>query len=294
MYKVEFTDKQRALCKTIGEAAGVKVLRIINEPTAAAIAYGLHHRAQQSESGSLIIMVFDFGGGTLDVSLLGVESNVFETISVSGDEHLGGEDINHVLMNFFLNAVADFIIQQRNALQPQQPQHEEREVVVQQLKANNYRAQLLRDQVEKLKIELSQKEESELELDVTEFIDKTSSKKQIVFKRSLTRKELEDIGAEIFERVMVPVREVLEESGIAPSQVDEVVLVGGSTRIPKVRQLLADFFGKPPNSNVDPDQAVAMGTAIQVLNFCFSLFSANLCYFCYFCFIFFLGGYNNR
>jgi len=242
----------------MGAAANVNVLRIINEPTAAAIAYGLHHRAQQSETGSLLIMVFDFGGGTLDVSLLGVEGNVFETIAVSGDEHLGGEDINHALMEYLIDEVAAFIVQQQQSQQPQL----DKEEVKQRVKEDKYKVQVLRDQVERLKLELSEREESSLEVDVTEMMGDSMEKK--IYRRSLTRAELEEIGKEIFERVMMPVKEVLAESQIRPADVDEIVLVGGSTRIPKVRQLLTDFFGKPPNSDIDPDQAVAMGTAIQV------------------------------
>jgi len=241
----------------MGAAANVNVLRIINEPTAAAIAYGLHHRAQQSETGSLLIMVFDFGGGTLDVSLLGVEGNVFETIAVSGDEHLGGEDINHALMEYLIDEVAAFIVQQQQSQQPQL----DKEEVKQRVKEDKYKVQVLRDQVERLKLELSEREESSLEVDVTEMGD---SMETMIYRRSLTRAELEEIGKEIFERVMMPIKEVLAESQIRPADVDEIVLVGGSTRIPKVRQLLTEFFGKPPNSDIDPDQAVAMGTAIQV------------------------------
>lgn len=282
IHVVEFTEQQREACKQMGKRAGVEVLRIINEPTAAAIAYGLHQKAMSS-----VIMVFDFGGGTLDVSLLRLDANVFETIEVSGDDHLGGEDLNHCLMDHHVKKLAEFIMDERKKLVSRmvdQTNGEQQEGtpdehvllrnIIQQLKGNKVKMQLLRDNVERMKLELSEKDVTFMEMDVSEFVQEKEEQKQkqkqqapmptILFKTSLTRTEFETIGHDIFERVLIPVKEVLELSGMNKSEVDEVVLVGGSTRIPKVRDLLRHFFdGKQPNCQIDPDQAVAIGTALQ-------------------------------
>eukprot|EP01114_Cavostelium_apophysatum_P018998 TRINITY_DN5990_c0_g2_i2.p1 TRINITY_DN5990_c0_g2~~TRINITY_DN5990_c0_g2_i2.p1 ORF type:complete len:309 (-),score=65.03 TRINITY_DN5990_c0_g2_i2:13-810(-) len=227
---VEFNEKQRARTEQAATLAGLQVLRIIYEPTAAAMAYGLHMK-----KGVNTIVVFDFGGGTLDVSLLGIQNLMFEVLSKNGDKHLGGEDFNHNLIDHYLQ-----IIKKKYS---------------KDLSSDKESLQKLRNEVERAKIELSNVEETTLQFS---FADGSK------FKEQLTRAAFEEINKELFERMLVPVAKVLEEANLAASEVDEIVLVGGTTRVPKVRSALSAYLhGKELNCAINPDEAVAYGTAIQ-------------------------------
>jgi len=226
-----FNDAQRQATKDAGTIAGLNVLRILNEPTAAAIAYGL-----DKKGGEKNVLVFDLGGGTFDVSLLAIDNGVFEVQAASGDTHLGGEDfdnrvITHLLKLFARKTGADASRDQR-ALQT------------------------LRREVERAKRALSAQHQVRVE------IDRFHEGHDLV--ETLTRARFEELNADLFKKTLAPVKKVLADAGLNKDEVDEVVLVGGSTRIPKVQQLLKDFFnGKEPSKGVHPDEAVAHGAAVQ-------------------------------
>jgi len=226
---VEFNEKQRKATEEAGRLAGLEVLRTIYEPTAAAMAYGLHNKENVEK-----ILVYDFGGGTLDVSLLGVDSGIFRVLASKGDKHLGGEDFNHHVMEHFLRLF--------------------KEKYKQDIRDNRQAVQQLRKEVERAKLELSEAEEAKIIVELD----------GITLKETLSRKEFEQLNEDLFQRVIQPVSKVLETIGITPADVDEIVLVGGSTRIPRVREELIKLFnGKQLNCNINPDEAVAHGTAIQ-------------------------------
>jgi len=226
-----FNDAQRQATKDAGAISGLNVLRIINEPTAAAIAYGLGDTGKEKK-----ILVFDLGGGTFDVSLLTIEDGVFEVMATSGDTHLGGEDFDqrvmqHVLKQFKKTAGVDASTDKR-ALQK------------------------LRLEVERAKRTLSTVTQVSIELDGF-FQGKD-------LRQTLTRARFEELNADLFKKTLDPVKKVLEDAKLQKHEVDEIVLVGGSTRIPKVQQLLKDFFnGKELNRGINPDEAVAYGAAVQ-------------------------------
>jgi len=224
-----FNDAQRQATKDAGAIAGLNVVRIINEPTAAAIAYGLDKKAEKN------ILVYDLGGGTFDVSLLTIDNGVFEVLATSGDTHLGGEDFDQRVMQHFMKA-----FQKKHGKDM----------------SNDKRAmQKLRREVERTKRTLSSTHQARLEIEgLFEGID---------FSESLTRARFEEINSDLFKKTLTPVKQVLEDSGLKKSDIDEIVLVGGSTRIPKVQQLIKDFFNKEPNRGVNPDEAVAFGAAVQ-------------------------------
>lgn len=231
---VEFTAAQRDATVRAASFAGLKVLRILSEPTAAAMAYGLHNKEQVD-----YIVVFDFGGGTLDVSLLGVSGGMFTTYAIAGNKHLGGEDFSH---RFYQHALAIY---------------EERYGVT----LNDARAQQrLRTAVEVGKLELSIRSTTKISIEVD---DLNGMDGEQTFSFTMTRNDFETLAVDLFEKVLAPLKRVLSEADLQKEQVDEVVLVGGSTRIPRVRELLTDFFGKPPCSSIDPDEAVAVGVAMQ-------------------------------
>ncbi|KAJ4848636.1 70-kilodalton heat shock protein [Turnera subulata] len=229
-----FNDSQRQATKDAGAIAGLNVLRIINEPTAAAIAYGLDKKA--SRSGEHNVLIFDLGGGTFDVSLLTIEEGIFEVKATAGDTHLGGEDFDNRLVNHF---VAEFKRKHKKDI------------------SSNARAlRRLRTACERAKRTLSSTTQTTIEID--------SLYEGIDFYSTITRARFEELNMDLFRKCMEPVEKCLRDSKIDKSQVHEVVLVGGSTRIPKVQQLLQDFFnGKELCKSINPDEAVAYGAAVQ-------------------------------
>ncbi|CAK7336329.1 unnamed protein product [Dovyalis caffra] len=229
-----FNDSQRQATKDAGAIAGLNVLRIINEPTAAAIAYGLDKKA--SKSGEHNVLIFDLGGGTFDVSLLTIEEGIFEVKATAGDTHLGGEDFDNRLVNHF---VAEFKRKHKKDI------------------SNNARAlRRLRTACERAKRTLSSTTQTTIEID--------SLYEGIDFYSTITRARFEELNMDLFRRCMEPVEKCLRDAKIDKRQVHEIVLVGGSTRIPKVQQLLQDFFnGKELCKSINPDEAVAYGAAVQ-------------------------------
>src|SRR5512138_1723737 len=228
-----FNDSQRQATKDAGVIAGLDVLRIINEPTAAALAYGLDKKKNE------LIAVFDFGGGTFDISVLEVGDNVVEVKSTNGDTHLGGDNIDQRIMDFL---VAEFKKDQGI-----------------DLSRDPMAMQRLREAAEKAKIELSSVSETDINLP---FItaDQNGPKHMNI---KLTRARFEQMCEDLFARSMEPVKQALRDASLKPAEIDEVVLVGGSTRIPKVQQLVKEFFGKDRHQGVNPDEVVAVGAAIQ-------------------------------
>src|ERR1700744_5989211 len=229
-----FNDAQRQATKEAGEIAGLNVRRIINEPTAAALAYGLDKKHQDQK-----IAVFDLGGGTFDVSILELGEGVFEVKSTNGDTHLGGDDFDKVIMDW----LADEFKKDENV----------------DLRKDPMALQRLKEAAEKAKIELSSSSETEINLPYITAVDGVP--KHLV--KKLTRAKFEQLADSLFERCLKPCEQALKDSGISASQIDEVILVGGSTRIPKVQELVEKFFGKKPNKGVNPDEVVAIGAAIQ-------------------------------
>jgi len=227
-----FNDSQRQATKDAGSICGMNVLRIINEPTAAAIAYGL-----DKKGGEKNVLIFDLGGGTFDVSLLTIEEGIFEVKATAGDTHLGGEDFDNRLVEF---CCSDFKRKNRGK----------------DLQGNQRALRRLRTQCERAKRTLSSSTQATIEIDsLFEGID---------FSCTLSRARFEEMNMDYFRSCMGPVEKVLRDSGIDKKNVHEIVLVGGSTRIPKVQQLLQDFFnGKEPNRSINPDEAVAYGAAVQ-------------------------------
>merc|ERR1719451_215482 len=221
-----FNDAQRQATKDAGTIAGLEVLRIINEPTAAAIAYGLEKN----------ILVYDLGGGTFDVSLLTIDNGVFEVVATNGDTHLGGEDFDQRVMQHFIK-----IFQKKHS---------------KDMTKDKRAIQKLRREVEKTKRALSSTHQARIEIEALfDGVD---------FSETLTRARFEEINNDLFKNTLGPVKQVLEDSGLKKNQIDEIVLVGGSTRIPKIQQLIKDFFnGKEPNRGINPDEAVAYGAAVQ-------------------------------
>jgi molecular chaperone DnaK len=228
-----FNDTQRHATKDAGRIAGLNVLRIINEPTAAALAYGLDKKANET------IAVYDFGGGTFDISILEVGEGVVEVKATNGDTHLGGDDLDQRVMEWL---IAEF--KKAEGLD---------------LGKDRMALQRLKEAAEKAKIELSTVVETEINLP---FISADASgPKHLVLK--LTRAKFEQLVEDLLQKSMAPVAQALADAGLKPSQVDEVVLVGGSTRTPRVQQLVKDFFGKELHKGVNPDEVVAIGAAIQ-------------------------------
>jgi len=228
-----FNDSQRQATKDAGRIAGLDVKRIINEPTAAALAYG----ADKKKSGT--IAVFDFGGGTFDISILEIQDGVIEVKSTNGDTRLGGDDIDQRIVNYFADEFKkEYGIDLRN---------------------DSMALQRLREAAEKAKIELSTLHETEINLPYIT-ADATGPKH---LNTKLSRAKLESLCTDLFERLLKPCKQALADSGVSKDKIDEVILVGGSTRIPKVQELVKEFFGKAPNKSVNPDEVVALGAAIQ-------------------------------
>jgi molecular chaperone DnaK len=228
-----FNDAQRQATKDAGKIAGLEVMRIINEPTAAALAYGLDRKKDET------IAVYDFGGGTFDISILEVGDGVVEVKSTNGDTHLGGDNIDHRIIDWL---VTEFKRDQGIDVSKDQ-----------------MALQRLKEAAEKAKIELSTLLETEINLPF--LTADASGPKHLAIK--LTRARFEQMVADILDRSVEPCKKALADAGIQPSQIDEVVLVGGSTRIPKVQEIVRNLFGKEPNRSVNPDEVVAVGAAVQ-------------------------------
>jgi molecular chaperone DnaK len=229
-----FNDAQRQATKEAGEIAGLTVRRIVNEPTAAALAYGLDKKNVEQK-----IAVFDLGGGTFDVSILDLGDGVFEVKSTNGDTHLGGDDFDKVIMDF----LAD--------------EFKKQEAI--DLRKDPMALQRLKEAAEKAKVELSSSTETEINLPYITAVDGVP--KHLVLK--LTRAKFESLADNLFSRCIKPCEIALKDAGYSISQIDEVILVGGSSRIPKVQELVEKFFGKKPNRSVNPDEVVAIGAGIQ-------------------------------
>ncbi len=229
-----FNDSQRQATKEAGEIAGLTVKRIINEPTAAALAYGLDKKNQDST-----IAVFDLGGGTFDISILELGDGVFEVKSTNGDTHLGGDDFDRVLMNH----LAETFKSQENI----------------DLRKDPMALQRLKDAAEKAKIELSSSTETEVNLPYITAVDGVP--KHLVLK--ISRAKFEQLADDLVSRTLKPCEEALKDAGLSKSDIDEIILVGGSTRIPRIQEAVEQFFGKKPNKTVNPDEVVAIGAAIQ-------------------------------
>lgn len=229
-----FNDAQRQATKEAGEIAGLTVRRIVNEPTAAALAYGLDKGKHDQK-----IAVFDLGGGTFDISVLELGDGVFEVKSTNGDTHLGGDDFDKVIMDW----LAD--------------EFKKDEAI--DLRKDPMALQRLKEAAEKAKIELSSSSETEINLPYITAVDGVP--KHLV--KKLSRAKFEQLADNLFARCLKPCEAALKDAGLSASQIDEVILVGGSTRIPKVQEIVEKFFGKKPNKGVNPDEVVAVGAAIQ-------------------------------
>merc|ERR1711860_90459 len=228
-----FNDSQRQATKDAGVIAGLNVLRIINEPTAAAIAYGLDKKKGQGECN---VLIFDLGGGTFDVSILSIEDGIFEVKSTAGDTHLGGEDFDNRMVDHFVNEF--------------KRKHKK------DLTGNKRALRKLRTACERAKRTLSASAQASIEIDsLFEGID---------FYTSITRARFEELCSDLFKGTLDPVEKALRDAKLDKSSIHDIVLVGGSTRIPKVQKLLQDFFnGKELNKSINPDEAVAYGAAVQ-------------------------------
>merc|ERR1712018_892523 len=226
-----FNDAQRQATKDAGTIAGLNVMRIINEPTAAAIAYGM-----DKKDGEKNVLVFDLGGGTFDVSLLTIAEGVFEVVATNGDTHLGGEDFDQRVMEHFIKLI--------------------KKKTGKDIRKDDRAVQKLRREVEKAKRALSTAHQTKLEIE--SLYDGQD------FSETLTRAKFEELNMDLFRSTLKPVKKVLEDADMSKKDIDEIVLVGGSTRIPKVSQLVKEYFnGKEPSRGVNPDEAVAYGAAVQ-------------------------------
>ncbi|MEG1649915.1 MAG: molecular chaperone DnaK, partial [Rikenellaceae bacterium] len=229
-----FNDSQRQATKEAGEIAGLKVRRIINEPTAAALAYGLDKKKEEMK-----IAVFDLGGGTFDISILELGDGVFEVKSTNGDTHLGGDDFDHVIIDW----LADEFLSEYNI----------------DLRKDSRALQRLKEAAEKAKVELSSSTSTEINLPYIMPVD--GIPQHLV--RTLTRAKFEQLSDKLIHATMEPCKKALADAGLSANQIDEVILVGGSTRIPAIQKIVEDFFGKAPSKGVNPDEVVAVGAAIQ-------------------------------
>jgi molecular chaperone DnaK len=224
-----FNDSQRQATKDAGMIAGLDVVRIINEPTAASLAYGLQEKTQGT------IAVYDFGGGTFDISILKLKNGIFEVLATNGDTHLGGDDIDRRLADLFL--------------------HDIRTSFGMDLTPHADHMQTLRLEAERTKIRLSESLKTQVAIDLPDGKGR--------FSRELTRDQLESLTGDIIERTLAPCRLALKDAGLTPDEIDEVVLVGGSTRMPLVRDRVQGLFGKQPHCHLNPDEVVALGAAVQ-------------------------------
>ncbi|MBQ9475528.1 MAG: molecular chaperone DnaK [Bacteroidales bacterium] len=230
-----FSDSQRQATKEAGKIAGLDVKRIINEPTAAALAYGL-----DKKNKNMKVAVYDLGGGTFDISILELGDGVFEVKSTNGDTHLGGDDFDQMIIDWL---ASEFAADNGGM----------------DLKKDPMALQRLKEAAEKAKIELSSNTSTEINLPYITAVDGVP--KHLV--KTLSRAKFEGLCDELFKRSIEPCRKALEDAKLSASQIDEVLLVGGSTRIPKIQEMVKDFFGKEPNKGVNPDEVVAIGASIQ-------------------------------
>ncbi len=228
-----FNDAQRQATKDAGKIAGLDVKRIVNEPTAAALAYGLDKKKDE------VIAVFDYGGGTFDISVLEVGENVVEVVATNGDTHLGGDDLDQRVMEWLIDE-----FKKENGIDVSKDK-----MVLQRLK----------EAAEKAKIELSSVLETEINLPFLT-ADQTGPKHLV---KKLSRAKFEQMCDDLFQRAIEPTKKCLADAKKSPKEIDEVVLVGGSTRVPKIQQIVKDYFGKEPNRSVNPDEVVAIGAAVQ-------------------------------
>jgi Fe-S protein assembly chaperone HscA len=229
-----FNDSQRQATKDAGRIAGLDVVRIVNEPTAASLAYGLHRLGQG------VIAVYDLGGGTFDISILRVKDGIFEVLATNGDTHLGGDDFDRVLMLWLLEDI-------------QSRHHAELDRDCVDLARDNEAMQELRLAAEAAKVRLSSDERTTLTLPFERF----------TYHRGITRAEVERLIEPLVARTLGPCRQALADAGLTPADIDQVVLVGGSTRVPLVRRRVQELFGKAPHSQLNPDEVVALGAAVQ-------------------------------
>merc|ERR1711990_990421 len=226
-----FNDAQRQATKDAGTISGMNVARIINEPTAAAIAYGL-----DKKGGEKNILVFDLGGGTFDVSILTIDQGVFEVVSTNGDTHLGGEDFDQRVMEYFIKLI--------------------KKKYSKDISGDKKALQKLRREAERAKRALSTQHQVRLEIE--------SLFDGVDLSEPLTRARFEELNNDLFRKTLGPVKKAMDDASFKKSEINEIVLVGGSTRIPKVQQLVKEYFdGKEPNKGVNPDEAVAYGAAVQ-------------------------------
>jgi heat shock protein 5 len=226
-----FNDEQRRATKDAGTIAGLEIVRIINEPTAAALAYGLDKSTQEEKN----VIVFDLGGGTFDVSLLTIDQGVFEVLATNGDTQLGGEDFDHRIMDHFVK-----LYKKKSG---------------NDIRSDPRAMAKLRKEAERAKRLLSSTHSAKIEIE--------SLFNGEDFSEELTRAKFEGLNADLFKKTMIPVQKVLEDAGMTKNEIDEIVLVGGSTRIPKIQQLVREFFGKEPTKGVYQDEAVAFGAELQ-------------------------------
>ncbi|XP_067849487.1 heat shock 70 kDa protein 13 isoform X2 [Heptranchias perlo] len=237
----EFDERQRNFTVKAAQLAGLDILRVINEPTAAAMAYGLH------KVDVFNVLVVDLGGGTLDVSLLNKQGGMFLTRAMAGNNQLGGQDFNQRLLQFLLNQ-----IHQRYGALPSQKQD----------------VHHLRQAVEAAKLNLTLSDSALIRVPLSLLVPAPSGgggdgSSEVLFEETVTRDLFEGLNRDLFEKILAPVEEVLTRGHLGRYEVDEIVLVGGSTRIPRIRRVIREFFGKEPNTSVDPDLAVVIGVAIQ-------------------------------
>ncbi len=228
-----FNDAQRQATKDAGKIAGLNVLRILNEPTAAALAYGLDKKANEK------IAVYDLGGGTFDISILEIGDGVFEVLATNGDTHLGGDDFDEKVIAW----LAEEFMRMEGI----------------DLRKDPMALQRLKDAAEKAKIELSSSQQTQINLPYITAVDSVPKHLDV----TLTRAKFEQICEDLIQRTVRPVEQAMKDAGLSYSQIDEVILVGGSTRIPKIQKLVQDLFGKEPHKGVNPDEVVAVGAAIQ-------------------------------
>ena len=229
-----FNDAQRQATKDAGKIAGLEVLRIINEPTAAALAYGLEKDKDET------VLVFDLGGGTFDVSIFNIEGGTFEVLATGGDAHLGGDDFDKKIMDWMIE--------------------EFKKSTGVDLSTDRMASQRLIEAAEKAKIELSSMRQTNINLP---FITADANGPKHL-DLTLSRREFNDLTSNLVERTMEPMRKVMEDAELTIDKLDKIILVGGSTRIPAVREVIREFFGKEPSKGLNPDECVAMGAAIQV------------------------------
>ena len=236
-----FNDAQRTATRDAGRLAGLEVLRIINEPTAASLAYGLDKKNRGT------IAVYDLGGGTFDISILKVEDGVFQVLATNGDTHLGGDDIDRLLVTLVLAEINDSRVGRALSGPPGEPEG---------LAPHAELVQTIRKAVIQAKVDLSDAAETEIRLDSMTGVPSG-------YRRRLTRVEFDELIRPLVERTLRPCRQALADAGLEPKDIEEVVLVGGSTRVPLVRRVVEELFGRPPHSDLNPDEVVALGAAVQ-------------------------------